>query len=347
MRSLYQFAFYFINLNLIFAPSFAQGKKTAEKLVAEAAKLRERGSFDSAQVKYSEALEINPKNKEAELGLALSLDAAGSRKEASVIFEKLLKLKGNRKSKAEMYNMLGCIYDDMGQPATAIELYKAGIKANPKYSGLYYNLGIISLREKRYAEAEAAAESAVKLDTDHAPSQWLYAMVNYYQGRRVNAIIAICSYLLLESNPECDKAVKAYNAMENLLNAGFSERGTRLITIDSIIIQPQPEPAAAVIAKKASAISMNKLKHVDALQAYLGAIFEAAADQQLYSNDNKFFRKFYIDYFYQLKFSGNMPAFARYISMSAYKEDNLKWLAKHPDQLQLLQIWLDETRRKF
>jgi tetratricopeptide (TPR) repeat protein len=347
VRSLYQFAFYIINLNLIFTPSFAQGKKAAEKLVADAAKLRERGSFDSARVMYAQALEENPKSKEAELGLALSLDAAGSRKEASVIFEKLLKLKGNRKAKAEMYNMLGCIYDDMGQPAKAIEFYKAGIQANRKFSGLYYNLGIISLREKRYAEAEAAAETAVKLDTDHAPSQWLYAMVNYYQGRRVNAIIAICSYLLLENDPECEKAVKAFNAMENLLNAGFSERGTRLITIDSIIIQPQPEPAAAMIAKKASAISMNKLKPVDALQAYLGAIFEAAGDQQVYSNDNKFFRKFYIDYFYRLKFSDNMPAFARYISMSAYKEENLKWLAKYPEQLQRLQLWIDGTRRKF
>ncbi|RVU01367.1 tetratricopeptide repeat protein [Mucilaginibacter limnophilus] len=345
MRSLYRIGLYAIGMLLLPSCIFAQGKRASEKLLTEANRLREKGSFDSAVVKYNEALEADPKNKKAELGLALSLDAAGNRSQAAVIMEKLLKQKGNTKQKAELFDLLGCIYDDMGQPAKAIELYRAGISADPKFVRIYYNLGITCLREKRFTDAEQAAESAIKLDTEHAPSQWLYAMVNYYQGRRVNAIIAICSYLLME--PESEKGIKAYKAMENLLNAGFTERGTKLITSDSVIINPQTEPAGNVIAKKIYSVSMRKLKPVDALQAYLTVLFETAAEQTVYSNDNKFFRRFYIDYFYQLRLSENMPAFARYISMGAYKDENLKWFAKYPNLLQELDAWLNDTRRKF
>lgn len=42
-----------------------------------------------------------------------------------------------------------------------------------------------------------------------------------------------------------------------------------------------------------------------------------------------------------------MPAFARLVSLSAHKDDNLKWFKENDKQLSVLETWVGNTKREF
>ncbi len=121
--------------------------------------------------------------------------------------------------KADGYDLLGNIFDDDHQSDKAIEYYKEGIKANPQYQRFYFNVGITYLRQKKYAEAEAYAIDAIKLDPKHASSQRVYALATYGQDKRVESLLAWCSFLLLE--PQTKRTEEAFLLCSKLLNYGI------------------------------------------------------------------------------------------------------------------------------
>jgi tetratricopeptide (TPR) repeat protein len=237
---------------------------------------------------------------------------------------------------------LGTIYDKNNQKDKAIEAYNAGIKANPGYQRLYYNLGIVYSGYKQYAEAEKCAIQAIKLDPKHASSQRMYALVNFHQNKRVPALLGFCSFILLE--PNTARSTEAYNNIQHILQGGVLKdaNGNTTITLSP---KDNTETSSQNLSISISVISarQKKLTRANLLEDELKSIFTITGELSEKKKDKTFFDKFFADYFYKLAQSSNIPAFTRSINQSA--PENAAWIRDHPQFMNDLYTWVKATER--
>jgi hypothetical protein len=227
-----------------------------------------------------------------------------------------------------------------------IEAYKEGIKIKPDYQRLYYNLGLAYFRNKQYAEAEKSAIEAIKLDPKHASSQRMYALVTFHQNKRVPALLGLCSFILLEPNTQ--RSAEAYNNIQHILQGGVLKDNKGNTTIQ---LSPKDNQETTTLNLGISMAVLSgqtkKLTGMDLLEYELKNIFISAGQLEEKKTDKDFFDKFFVEYFYKLAQSDNMPAFTRLVSSSANKEEYAKWVTDHNKEMTDLDSWVKATNREF
>ena len=324
----------------------AQDKGSVSDLVKEGVQLSGQGRYADAVAKYNEALKLDPENAQANYEMAFTLLSSGKGSEGIAYAEKAIKTSTSAQLTAACYDMLGSMYDNEHQTQKAIEAYKSGIQVNPKYQRLYYNLGLTYSRNKQFAEAEASAIEAIKLDLKHASSLRMYALVTFHQNKRVNALMGFCSFLLL--NPKGPQAAEAFGNIEHILQGGTLKDANGKNTIISSPKDTQEnESMNLAVSMSVSSGQNKKLTGIELLEYELKSIFIIAGEMSEKKTDKSFYNKFFVDYFYKLAKSDNMAAFTRLVSLSAYKDLNTRWLSEHDDQLKALDGWLTNTPREF
>lgn len=324
----------------------AQDKGSVSDLLKEGVQLNDQGKYADAITKYNEALKIDPEDAQANYEMAFTLVLSGKGNDGIPYVEKAIEKSNSVQLKAACYDMLGSIYDNDRQTQKAIEAYKNGIQVNPKYQRLYYNLGLTYFRNKQFAEAEANAIEAIKLDPKHASSLRMYALVTFHQNKRVNALMGFCSFLLL--NPQGPQAAEAFGNIQHILQGGvLKDAGGK----NTIILSPKgnQENESMNMAISMSVLSgqNKKLTGMELLEYELKSIFTIAGEMSEKKTDKDFYDKFFADYFYKLAKSDNIPAFTRLVSLSANKDANTKWMTEHDDQVKALDSWLANTPREF
>jgi tetratricopeptide (TPR) repeat protein len=236
---------------------------------------------------------------------ALALNTEGKGLEAVPYLEKVLKTQSNYTDAA--YILLGSIYDKSNQPEKAITVYQEGLKIYPKDQNLYFNLGIASFRAKKYADAELAAVEAIKLDRKHANSQRLYGLVTFHQNKRLNALMAFCSFLLLEPNgPRTEEAI---TNMQSILKGGVlrAEGANKTLNAETKLFN-------AIINQSIASSKTKNLNGAALLTYQLKTIFTQAGQATVKKPTKTFFDQFYIAFFHQMAQSGHVPAFAKLIN---------------------------------
>lgn len=321
---------------------FGQSSNDASALVKQGVALNDEGKYKEAIDKYKEALKLDPNFLLADYELSYTLFASGRGKEAFPYLEKATS--ENSPYRAQAYDLLGSIYDDDNQPDKAIEYYKEGIKADTQYQRLHFNLGISYLRKKMYAEAELCAIDAIKLDPKHASSQRVYAIATYYQKKRASSLLAWCSFLLLE--PQTKRSGEAYLYVQNILNYGIKKTGEKSITISISPSESGSNELIMPIAVLGATSDKKNLTAIDSLQLQLTSVFKILGETEQ-NKTQTFYSTFFAKYFENLANSAHMPAFARLVSLSAYKERNLKWFKENDTQLTALNNWVEAMERKF
>ena len=334
----------FFFLVIAFKTASAQNADDVRSLIKQGEQLNDEGKYTEAIEKYNQALKIDPENIYADYELAFSLFSSGKGSEGIPYIEKVIK--ANTSLNAGAYDLLGSIYDKDNQTQKAIEAYKEGIKVNPNYQRLYYNLGIVYSRDKQYAEAEKCAIEAIKLDTKHASSQRMYALVTFHQNKRVPALLSLCSFILLEPNTQ--RSAEAYNNIQHILQGGVLKDANGSTTIQ---LSPKDGQETSTLNMGISMIVLSgqtkKLTGMDLLEYQLKSIFTLAGQLAEKKTEKDFFDKFFVDYFYKLAQSANMPAFARLVSSSANKEEYAKWASDHAKEVADLDSWVKGTERGF
>jgi hypothetical protein len=88
------------------------------------------------------------------------------------------------------------------------------------------------------------------------------------------------------------------------------------------------------------------LSAIDSLQLQLTNLFKVS---RMISGDKEppFILSYFSDYFEKLGNSDNMPAFARLVSLSAYKDENVQWFKDNDDKLKTLDSWVASTKREL
>ncbi|HTD41779.1 MAG TPA: tetratricopeptide repeat protein [Mucilaginibacter sp.] len=345
MKRLYKNLILF-SLTVITLNVAAQDKGSVSDLIKEGVHLNGQGKYAEAIDKYNEALKLDPDNAQANYEMAFTLLVSGKGNDGIPYVEKTIKANPNPPLTAASYDLLGSIYDQGHETAKAIEAYKNGIQVNPKYQRLYYNLGLTYFRNKQFAEAEANAIEAIKLDPKHGGSQRMYALVCFHQNKRVNALMGFCSFLLLD--PQSPQAAEAFGNIQHILQGGVLKDGTGRNTI---ILSPKgsQENEALNLSISMAALSgqKKKLTGMDLLEYELKGIFTIAGEPSGEKTEKDFYDKFFAGYFYKLAKSDNMPAFTRLVSLSGNKEVNTKWISENDKLVKDLDKWVATTDRSF
>jgi tetratricopeptide (TPR) repeat protein len=346
MNFFHKTIFYIAVLITTSLSAIAQDQTEIPDLIKQGTQLNDQGKYAEAIDKYNQALKIDPENARANYELGFSLLASGKGNEGIPYVEKAIQGSNSISLSAACYDLLGSIYDQGHQPEKAIETYKKGIEVNPKYQRLYYNLGITYSRNKQYAEAEASAIEAIKLDPKHASSQRLYALAAFHQNKRVNALLGFCSFILLE--PTTQRSAEAYGNIQHILQGGVlkDDKGR-----NTIILSPKDnqENQASNLTISVTVVSgqNKKLSGMDLLEYEFKSIFSIAGQVAEKKTDQTFFDKFFAGYFYKLAQSDHMVAFTRLVSLSANKEAYAKWMSDNEKQLKDLDNWVNTTERSF
>lgn len=304
-------------------------------LIKQGIQLNNQKDYTGAIEKYKQALTTEPENAQANYQLAFSLNASGKGIEGIPYLTKVTKTSSGFTGPA--FELLGGIYDSNHQPQQAIDAYKEGIKIKPEYQPLYFNLGIAYFRAKEYAEAEQAATEAIKLDPKHANSQRLYGLVTFHQNKRAAALMAFCSYLLLE--PDGLRKDEVYTNMQSILKGGTLKTEDTKAEASTLALNRALNTAIAA-AKPGNG-------PVELLQNQLQSVFESIGQLTMKQTGNDFFRHYYAEFFYKLSKSDNMPVFAHLMDLSAEKEAGEKWLQQNDDKRKALDEWIAGAERKF
>ncbi len=260
------------------APVFAQKANNVHDLILQADALQDDEKFTQAIEKYREVIKIDPANQRAQYQLALVLKTTGKSNEAIPILEKLA---ATPTAQAEVFDLLGEIYNEQKNYDKAGAIFLKGAKAYPQDQHAQLNLTNFYLQQKRYPEAETQAIIAIRLDTQDEDSQRAYALAVTAQNKKAQMLLAWCSFLILD--PDGDNSAEAYQTVNKLLAVQGNSIGQ--------------------LAEK--------------LQTEFIRIGTTAEQEK--SKD--FFTTFYASYFYKLAQTSYMPTLARGISVTAHPEN--------------------------
>lgn len=322
----------------------AQEKSKAATLISEGIKLNDDRKYDEAIAKYKEAIQLEPNNADANYEMAFTLYATNKGKDAVPYLNKVIELKSPVTVRA--YDMLGSIYDLDNQADKAIEYFKEGIKANPNYQRIYFNLAITYGRQGKYPEALDYTAKALELDPGHASSHRIYAIMAASTGQNVKAIYAYSNFLLLEATSE--RSAAAYKELKTLLVGGLNQKdGTNNITVKSDEKDPDMTAANMLISMSGlSAGAIPGMSEEEKFEAQLKTIFSTTGGLSAKKKEKDFFWSYYADYFAKLSKTEFMPVAAHMMSFTANKEESSKWFKEHEQQLKDFTKWQQETPHK-
>ncbi|MEM4248639.1 MAG: tetratricopeptide repeat protein [Candidatus Nanoarchaeia archaeon] len=120
----------------------------------------EQGNLDEAEAKFLSALEINSKDQDAIMNLALVASAKGDKEKSENYFKKALELAP--KSPMLHFNY-GLFLQNNGKNQEAIEHYKRCLSIDPSNKRALNNYGVIEMQLGNITEAEKYFESALRL----------------------------------------------------------------------------------------------------------------------------------------------------------------------------------------
>lgn len=75
------------------------------------------------------------------------------------------------------YFSLGVVYQLNGEPELAKDAYLAGLEQKPDWTDARYNLALLCMELRQYAEAEQQARKTLELDPRHAQSHYILGMI--------------------------------------------------------------------------------------------------------------------------------------------------------------------------
>ena len=157
-------------LAVMFASSiFAQNNPKAKEIVNEAIKHVDEGDYKTGIKLLQEAQKLEPEDVDItyEIGYAYYLD-----KDYKKAIQILEKIKSDKKAKDYVFQLLGNAYDNLGKTEDALATYKDGLKRFPNSGRLYLEQGTLWMRQKEYNKALDLYEAGIKADPDFASNYY-------------------------------------------------------------------------------------------------------------------------------------------------------------------------------
>jgi len=204
---------------------------------------------DLALQEFQKALEINPRDAEAIIGMAGTYEKMGRLKDAEEDFTRAAAL---RPDYWDGYNGLGAFYQRQGRNADAITQYRRVIELTPDNAVAYSNLGVAYLGLGD-AKSLAAAESAFRKSLQLTPTYAAYANLGVlYIGQKRYPESAEMTRKALEINDKdwrvWDNLLQSYLWMNQKDQAHAARVMATKLLVEYVAQHPQDAGAVADLA---------------------------------------------------------------------------------------------------
>jgi tetratricopeptide (TPR) repeat protein/predicted Ser/Thr protein kinase len=137
------------------------------------------GKYEDAVKQFQSAVELEPSNEDAYIGLAGAYDHLGKTQDAETTYKKIVSLRPNY---WRGYNLLGGFYLRQAQYDDASKMFQKVVDTTPESFRGYANLGATLLYEAKYAEAIKPLEQSLAVRAT-ADSYSNLGTAYYYQHR--------------------------------------------------------------------------------------------------------------------------------------------------------------------
>ncbi len=229
---------------------------TLEYRTALAKLLRSEDRFIQAKEIYQQVTAVDPKNKEALIGLGICMRSVGENEDALRTF---LQAAIVDPSDAESFYHAGQTLAEMGRFQQAIENYRKALKVNPFYPRLYLSIGQSALSKGDFDEAKKAATEEKNRNPNLSDPYILAAEVDF----------ALKQYA--DCATEYSQAIKLRpQSAELYVKAARCYRQSNSIDVaqDMLSLAKQKENGYAEIYREQGALFQLKGDNEAALEAY-------------------------------------------------------------------------------
>jgi len=324
------FMLYFVVFAL--SLSFAQDSDVKDKvdaLVKQGIAYHDGGDYDKAIQVYKKALELDPKSSWANYEIALTYMYKGNNEKAIEHCDVVIK--SGSGSMVEAYIVKGSALDNLGRTQESIKLFNEGIEKFGQNHLLYYNLAFNYYKIEDFENAEQNLLKALGANPYHQSSHLLLGTVKAHNGQRVQSIMSLYYFLLLE--PDTSRSLTAFTLLQRQLTGDAKKDGVAAKTdsefSDVEAMLPFPVPAEGL---DDDGIFIKNTKSF---------FLAAGALKQKGKKSNNIYWDFYVTIFYDMEKSGYLETYCYLISQTASNKAG-KWISANVDKVKQFAEWLNK-----
>jgi tetratricopeptide (TPR) repeat protein len=254
-------------------------------------------------------------------------------------------IKKNDKYLLQAYLVKGSCLDYLGKTKESIKLFKKGIKKFGDDHLLYYNLGYNYYNIKEFDKAEEAFIKAINTKANHASSHLFLGYLMYEKNQRVQSLLSLHFFLLLEPNSE--RSQNAYNLLQSQLSGGVEKNQEEPGKIDIFLSPDQLKSEFGTIdmmitiLEASKSLEENEGKSDDQMFIENTTSFFKILGEHKTKENTGFWWDFYVPFFYLIAESEHIDTYCYYISQST-KETAVDWLKENEKRVTDFAKWLSE-----
>lgn len=280
-------------------------QEVQNNFITEGIKMYDKGDYEGALEMYKKALASNPASVQVKYEMASTYLKLKDYTSAIKYSDKVIA--ANKDFVDQAYILKGSALDYLLKPQEAVNTYRQAIKKFPNNQLLYYNLALTSFNLKEYKVTEEALQKSLKLNPLHASSHFLLGLSMVTQGKRVQGMLALYNFLLLE--PKSKKSASVLETLDeewkNAKAAAVRKETDEFYTADLML--------DVLESSKNNEANKNKtaiILFAENTNSFFTILGESKKDKK------GFWWNFYVDYFYKLAGNHHTEALCYYITQS-------------------------------
>lgn len=334
---------HFLIFGLLLLSTFLYSQISVDSLVEVGIQYHDNGEFIQAIETYKTALDIEPNSPLVNYEIALTYMYSGDYQNAIKHSDKVIKR--NDKYLLQAYLVKGSCLDYLGKTKESIKLFKKGIKKFGDDHLLYYNLGYNYYNIKEFDKAEKAFIKAINTKANHASSHLFLGYLMYEKNQRVQSLLSLHFFLLLEPNSE--RSQNAYNLLQSQLSGGVERNQEESGKIDIFLSPDQLKSefgtidVMITILEASKSLEENEGKSDDQMFIENTTSFFKILGEHKTKENTGFWWDFYVPFFYLIAESEHIDTYCYYISQST-KETAADWLKENEKRVTDFAKWLSE-----
>jgi tetratricopeptide (TPR) repeat protein len=314
------------------------------KALEEGKKLYDAGKYSDAASVYKKALSKNKDNDVLNNEMATTQLALKNYSEAIVFSDKVIN--ANSKLASQAYATKGSAQGLKGDYDMAVLTLKDGIIKYPDDFFLYYNLAFTQLGGAQYSQAEASAKKAIMIKPDFAGSHLVLGQSMFYQNKRVQSMLALYYFLMLE--PNSPRAAQALSMMDQAVNLGITKEGDKVNVQIPNNDKDEFGTADVIISLSQANRYDEKNKSKSEQQIFCEStkmLFSTLAENNNGSKKDIWWT-FYVPFFADMQKNDNLDAFCHQSMLTKNNNSVNNWVRDNKDKIDKLKTWYDANYAK-
>lgn len=315
--------------------SLAGQEAAIDSLVALGIEYHDAGKYRKAIRLYEEALKIDSESEIVHYEIAISLVESEDYYAAIEHCDKLIER--DDKFALLAYNTKGSCLNYLGKTDEAIDNYLEGISKSDEFYLLFYNLGLAYHTKGDFSQAEEAFIRTIELNPQYGKAHLNLARTMTQQNRRVESLLALYYYLLVE--PFSEDTEWAYNNLILLLNLNTFPDGVEEMNDDSLT----ELEVADVILSRLAILNEREVADgktdVDRLIRSTNAFFASLGEIMKKNKPQGFWWDFYVPFYAHISSWDYVKVYCHYISRHFFP-DSTDWLNQNNAKVKSFSDWL-------